>query len=97
MLLPNPKNGSLLVGHSEAHAETIVREMRSGGYTLDFQRLNTLLLIYNALVENNWDVIISNRCMGDFRDMIRLEFLCAQVSIVGSLLYLKLPSKAASM
>ncbi len=56
----------LLVEHSEAHTDLIVREMRRGGYTVECERVNTPMRMSNALVEKNWDIVISDYYMSNF-------------------------------
>jgi diguanylate cyclase (GGDEF)-like protein len=56
----------LLVEHTQSHADLIVRELRRGGYTLDCERVNTPLAMSKALVEKNWDLVISDYYMANF-------------------------------
>ena len=50
----------LIVEQSEAHTNLIVREMLRGGYTVECERVNTAMRMSNALVEKNWDIVISD-------------------------------------
>lgn len=56
----------LLVEHSQEHTDLIVREMRRGGYDVNSERVASPLELSNALVERNWDLVISDYYMSDF-------------------------------
>lgn len=56
----------LVVGHSEAQTELIVREMRRGGYIVEHERVNSPVRMSNALAERNWDIVISDYHMSNF-------------------------------
>lgn len=56
----------LLVEHSEEHTELIVRELRTGGYAVESEQVSTVMGMSNALVEKNWDMVISDYHMSNF-------------------------------
>ncbi len=56
----------LLVDDSEAHAELLVQELRRGGYGVEYRQVNTPMRMSNALVENHWDLVISDYHMRNF-------------------------------
>ncbi|HWO43820.1 MAG TPA: EAL domain-containing protein [Candidatus Eisenbacteria bacterium] len=51
---------ALLVHASEADADPVVREMRRGGYALEYQRVDSSAALSKALVEKDWDLVISD-------------------------------------
>lgn len=53
----------LIVEDSEADTELLLRELRRGGYTPEFERVETAEGLTNALVKQSWDLIISDNAM----------------------------------
>jgi len=65
----------LLIEDSEDDAELIVREIRRGGYTVEFERVETKLAMQQALARSTWDVILSDYSMPNFSAMSALGVL----------------------
>jgi diguanylate cyclase (GGDEF)-like protein len=65
---------ALLVEHSEDDAQTIVREMRQAGYTIDYLRVETPAALSSALSQKTWDVVLAEYKMPNFNgtDALRL-------------------------
>jgi DNA-binding NtrC family response regulator len=53
----------LLIEDSEDDAMLIVRELRHGGYDVDFERLDTSEGIKDALGRREWDIILCDHAM----------------------------------
>lgn len=53
----------LLIEDSEDDAMLIVRELKHGGFDVDFERLDTSDGIRDALVRREWDVILCDHAM----------------------------------
>ncbi len=56
----------LIVEDSEDDALLLVRQLRRGGYQSDFRRVETEDAMRDALVQQTWDVIISDYAMPQF-------------------------------
>jgi PAS domain S-box-containing protein len=67
----------LVVEDSVEDTELIVREIERGGYTVDFERVETKETMKEALTERQWDVILSDYSMPRFSVMGALETLKA--------------------
>lgn len=65
----------LIVEDSEDDAELIVREIRRGGYTVEFERVETKLAMQQALARSTWDIILSDYSMPNFSAMSALGVL----------------------
>jgi diguanylate cyclase (GGDEF)-like protein len=57
---------ALLVQNSDDDAQLIVREMRKGGYNVEYQRVDTAVALSKTLLEKNWDIVISDFKMPNF-------------------------------
>jgi diguanylate cyclase (GGDEF)-like protein len=57
---------ALLVQDSDDEAQVVVREIRKAGYNLEYQRVDTGLALSQALLDKNWDVVISEYKMPSF-------------------------------
>ena len=53
----------LIVEDSEADALLLVRELRRGGYDVDFERTDTLESLIDALDHREWDLVVSDYTM----------------------------------
>jgi PAS domain S-box-containing protein len=64
----------LLIEDSADDELLIVRELRRGGYTLDYERVDTAEALRSALDREPWDVVLSDFSMPHFRgtDALRL-------------------------
>ena len=56
----------LLVEYSQEHSDLIVREMCRGGYTVNSERVTSPSGLSDALLEKNWDLVISDYYMSGF-------------------------------
>src|SRR5919199_334398 len=56
----------LMVEDSERDAALVLRELRRGGYTPGFQRVDTAAAMEAALTEQAWDIIIADHAMPYF-------------------------------
>ena len=65
----------LLIEDSVDDAELIVREIRRGGYSVEFQRVETKLDMQQALAHSTWDMILSDYSMPKFSAMAALQVL----------------------
>lgn len=65
----------LVIEDSEDDAELIVREIRRGGYTIEFERVQTKATMQQALARSSWDIILSDYSMPQFSAMAALEVL----------------------
>ena len=65
---------ALLVEHSDDDAQLLVREMRQGGYNIDYLRVETPAALSSALSEKSWDIILAEYKMPNFNgtDALRL-------------------------
>jgi diguanylate cyclase (GGDEF)-like protein len=65
---------ALFVEHSEDDAQMLVREMRQGGYTIDFLRVETPAALSSALSQKSWDLVVAEYKMPNFNatDALRL-------------------------
>ncbi|MGH7827582.1 MAG: EAL domain-containing protein [Candidatus Binatia bacterium] len=57
---------ALLVQDSDDDAQVIIREMRRCGYNVEYQLVDTAVALSKALVEKNWDIVISDYKMPGF-------------------------------
>lgn len=67
----------LVAEDSRDDAELIVREIRRGGYVVEFERVETRQAMQDALSRHPWDVILSDYSMPQFSAMAALETLKA--------------------
>jgi PAS domain S-box-containing protein len=67
----------LVVEDSIDDTDLIVREIQRGGYSVDFERVETKKTMEEALAERQWDVILSDYSMPKFSVMGALETLRA--------------------
>jgi diguanylate cyclase (GGDEF)-like protein len=51
---------ALLVGDSDDDAQLLVRELRKCGYNVEHCRVDTAVALSKALLEKNWDLVISD-------------------------------------
>jgi PAS domain S-box-containing protein len=65
----------LVVEDSEDDAELILREIRRGGYTIEFVRVETKSDMQRALAQRPWDIILSDYSMPQFSAMAALGAL----------------------
>ncbi len=65
----------LIIEDSEDDAELIVREIRRGGHTLEFERVETKPAMQQALAHSTWDIILSDYSMPNFSAMSALGVL----------------------
>src|ERR671930_1891305 len=65
----------LIVEDSPDDAELIVREIRRGGYMVDFVRVQTPSDMQQALVRDTWDLVLSDYSMPRFSAMGALDVL----------------------
>ena len=65
----------LIVEDSPDDAELIVREIRRGGYMVDFVRVQTQSDMQQALVRDTWDLVLSDYSMPRFSAMGALDVL----------------------
>jgi diguanylate cyclase (GGDEF)-like protein len=65
---------ALLVEHSDEDAQMLVREMRHGGYNIDYLRVETPAALSSALSQKTWDVVLAEYQMPNFNgtDALRL-------------------------
>ncbi|HEY7323019.1 MAG TPA: EAL domain-containing protein [Candidatus Binatia bacterium] len=65
---------ALLVEHSDDDVQVLVREMRQGGYDLDYLRVETPTALASALSQKTWDVVLAEYRMPAFNgtDALRL-------------------------
>jgi diguanylate cyclase (GGDEF)-like protein len=57
---------ALLVQNSDDDTQLIVREMRKGGYNVEYQRVDAAVALSKALLEKSWDIVISDFKMANF-------------------------------
>jgi PAS domain S-box-containing protein len=65
----------LVVEDSEDDAELILREIKRGGYTIEFERVETRSDMQLALARSSWDIILSDYSMPHFSAMAALKAL----------------------
>jgi PAS domain S-box-containing protein len=65
----------LVIEDSEDDAELILREIKRGGYTVDFERVQTKQDMQAALARGSWDIILSDYSMPNFSAMAALGVL----------------------
>jgi len=65
----------LVVEDSEDDAELVLREIKRGGYTIEFERVETRSDMLLALARGSWDIILSDYTMPNFSAMAALETL----------------------
>lgn len=51
---------ALLVQDSDDEAQLVLRELRRAGYNVESQRVDSAIALSKALLEKNWDVVISD-------------------------------------
>lgn len=59
----------LIVEDSEDDAELMIREIRRGGYAVEFTRVETQITMQEALSRGPWDIILSDYTMPEFSAM----------------------------
>lgn len=59
----------LIVEDSEPDTELLLRELRRGGFTLEYERVDTAEGLTSALVSQSWDLIISDNAMPQMNSM----------------------------
>ncbi len=67
----------LIAEDSADDAELILREIRNGGYEVDYERVETKAGMQDALSRRSWDIILSDYSMPHFSAMHALETLKA--------------------
>ena len=67
----------LVVEDSEADTYLLVREIQRGGYTVEFERVETKTAMVEALSNRPWDIILSDYSMPRFSAMAALATLKA--------------------
>ena len=65
----------LLVEDSEDDAELILRELRKGGYRLQYRRVDTAEEMRTALDGEEWDLILSDHRLPNFSSIGSLALL----------------------
>src|SRR5574342_349416 len=65
----------LLVEDSEDDGQLVIRELRRGGYEVDFQRVETAHEMETALASQPWDLILCDYSMPTFSAPKALELL----------------------
>jgi PAS domain S-box-containing protein len=65
----------LVIEDSEDDADLIVREVRRGGFRIEFQRVETKPDMQQALAQSTWDMILSDYSMPKFSAMAALQVL----------------------
>src|SRR5919108_4587123 len=65
----------LFVEDSEDDTQLMIREIRRGGYDLEWERVDTRLGMQAALTSRSWDLVISDHTMPEFSSMQALEVL----------------------
>src|SRR5688500_20050527 len=67
----------LIVEDSEDDALLLVRELRRGGYEVEFERVETAEAMQAALTQKTWDLILSDYSLPRFSGPRALEVLKA--------------------
>src|SRR5690349_21598959 len=65
----------LIVEDSEDDAELMMREVRRGGYAVEFERVETQTAMQEALSRGSWDIILSDYTMPEFSAMAAMQTL----------------------
>ena len=65
----------LIIEDSEDDALLLIRELRRGGYDVEFERVDTAAEMRLALDQKNWDLILSDYSMPEFNAPKALELL----------------------
>lgn len=65
----------LFVEDSEDDALLVVRELRRGGYDVDYERVDTAQELTNALTQQTWDIVIADYTMPHLIGTEALDFL----------------------
>ncbi|HUE98808.1 MAG TPA: PAS domain S-box protein, partial [Anaerolineales bacterium] len=67
----------LIVEDSEDDALLLIRELRRGGYDVEFERVETSRAMQSALMQKKWDLILSDYSLPEFDAPKALELLKA--------------------
>ena len=67
----------LIVEDSPDDAELLARELRKGGYDLEFERVDTGPAMEKALARHTWDLVASDHSMLQFDSVAALNVLKA--------------------
>jgi CheY-like chemotaxis protein len=67
----------LLIEDSYTDAQLLLRELRRSGYEVEFERVETAEAMQVILLENPWDLILSDYTMPKFSALGALEVLKA--------------------
>src|SRR6185503_19510174 len=67
----------LIIEDSEEDAQLILRELRRGGYEVEFERVETEVAMRAMLIERPWDLILSDYNLPKFNAPQALEILKA--------------------
>ena len=65
----------LLIENSEDDAQLILREIRRGGYDVQWERVQSRAAMKDALARQAWDVVISDHNLPQFNSLNALEIL----------------------
>ena len=65
----------LIIEDSESDALLVLRELKQGGYEVEFERVETSNAMQKALTERNWDLILSDYSLPQFNAPQALEVL----------------------
>src|SRR5687768_11157723 len=65
----------LIVEDSADDAELLVRELRRGGYAIEFERVDTGPAMQEALARHTWDLVASDHSMLQFDSHAALDVL----------------------
>ena len=74
----NPHLSVLVVEDSEDDMLLILRELRRGGYTLDYERVETAAQMQAALDRQSWDIVIADYTLPAFSAPDALKLLQSQ-------------------
>ena len=67
----------LIIEDSEDDAQLLLRELRRGGYEVEFERVETAQAMQSALTQKTWDLILSDYSLPTFNARQALEALKA--------------------
>ena len=67
----------LIIEDSEEDAQLVLRELRRGGYEVEFERVETSASLQSALTQRAWDLILSDYTLPKFGAPQALETLKA--------------------
>ena len=67
----------LIIEDSEEDAQLVLRELRRGGYDVEFERVETSASLQSALTQRTWDLILSDYTLPKFSAPQALETLKA--------------------